>query len=95
MDHYLELLKHILPEFLIEHFDLTKQTTEGEVMHLYFEEKNNPPKEVSNRILTAHGFHKEITIQDFPCVETPFTCILKDADGWIRTQSKSCRETGT
>ncbi|OWK97933.1 transposase [Kaistella haifensis DSM 19056] len=66
MDHYLELLKHILPEFLIEHFDLTKQTTEGEVMHLYFEEKNNPPKEVSNRILTAHGFHKEITIQDFP-----------------------------
>ena len=66
MDHYLELLKHILPEFLIEHFDLTKQTTEGEVMHLYFEEKNNPPKEVSNRILTAHGFHNEITIQDFP-----------------------------
>ena len=28
-------------KFLIEHFDLTKQTTEGEVMHLYFEEKNS------------------------------------------------------
>ena len=47
-------------------FDLTKQTTEGEVMHLYFEQKNNPPQKVSNRILIAHGFHKEITIQYFP-----------------------------
>lgn len=35
-------------------------------MHLYFEERNVAPKEVSERTLIAHGFHKEITIQDFP-----------------------------
>jgi|GEM_PF-6987044 len=42
LDQY--LLKLILPEFLIEHFDLLKQTTEGEKMHLYFEEKSSPPQ---------------------------------------------------
>ncbi|WP_308991875.1 transposase family protein [Mariniflexile litorale] len=66
MDHYLELLKLILPEFLINHFDLVKHTKNGEVMHLYFEEQNATPKEESKRTLIAHGFHKEVTIQDFP-----------------------------
>ena len=66
MDNYLELLKLILPEFLINHFDLVKNTKNGEVMHLYFEERNQRPKEESTRILIAHGFHKEVTIQDFP-----------------------------
>ena len=66
MDNYLDLLKLILPEFLINHFDLVKNTKNGEVMHLYFEERNTPPKEQASRVLIAHGFHKEVTIQDFP-----------------------------
>ena len=66
MDNYLDLLKLILPEFLINHFDLVKNTKNGETMHLYFEEQNTPPKEQTYRILIAHGFHKEVTIQDFP-----------------------------
>lgn len=35
-------------------------------MHLYFEERNIPPKEQVSKVLIAHGFHKEVTIQDFP-----------------------------
>jgi hypothetical protein len=35
-------------------------------MDLYFEEPNVTPKEESVRKLIAHGFHKEVTIQDFP-----------------------------
>ena len=66
MDHYLELLKLILPEFIINHFDLVKHTKKREIMHLYFEELNVTPKEESKRTLIAHGFHKEVTIQDFP-----------------------------
>lgn len=66
LDNYLDLLKLILPEFLINHFDLVKNTKNGEVMHLYFEERNTPPKEQVSRVLIAHGFHKEVTIQDFP-----------------------------
>jgi len=66
LDTYLDLLKLILPEFLINHFDLIKNTKNGEVMHLYFEERNVVPKEEKSKILIAHGFHKEVTIQDFP-----------------------------
>lgn len=66
LDNYLDLLKLILPEFLINHFDLVKNTKNNEVMHLYFEERNLPPQEQTSRILIAHGFHKEVTIQDFP-----------------------------
>lgn len=66
LDNYLDLLKLILPEFLINHFDLVKSTKSGEVMHLYFEERNIPPKEQVPKVLIAHGFHKEVTIQDFP-----------------------------
>lgn len=66
MDHYLELLKLILPEFLIHHFDLVNHTKKAEIIHLYFEERNVAPKEKSNGALIAHGFHKEVTIQDFP-----------------------------
>ena len=66
MDHYLDLLKLILSEFLIDHFDLVKNTKNGEIMNLYFEERNIAPKKEASRILIAHGFHKEVTIQDFP-----------------------------
>ncbi|MFG6687679.1 transposase [Mariniflexile sp. HNIBRBA6329] len=66
MDNYVDLLKLILPEFLINHFDLVNTTKNGEVMHLYFEERNVMPKEEASRVLTVHGFHKQVTIQDFP-----------------------------
>jgi hypothetical protein len=66
LDNYLDLLKLILPEFLVNHFTLVKNTKSGEVMHLYFEEQNIPPKEDYGGNFIAHGFHKEATIQDFP-----------------------------
>jgi len=66
LSHYLDLLKLILPEFLIEHFDLMHSHKEGEVMHLYFEERNIIPLKERKRNIIAHGFHKSITIQDFP-----------------------------
>ena len=66
MELSLDLLKFILPELLVTHFDITNHNTEQKTLHLYFEEKKETPKEVSNRLLIAHGFHKEITIQDFP-----------------------------
>ena len=62
LDQYLELLKLILPEFLLNHFDLVRHTKNGEVMHLYFEERNGTPKQESKRTLITHGFHKEVNI---------------------------------
>ncbi|TVQ17077.1 MAG: hypothetical protein EA361_03155, partial [Bacteroidetes bacterium] len=56
----------VLPEMLVEHFDLHKTTKESETLHLYFEEKNIAPPEHTSRELISKGFHNEVTIQDFP-----------------------------
>ena len=61
MDSYTDLIKLILPEFLVDHFDLTRTTKADEKMHLYFEERNIVPEEAKGRILIAHGFLNEIT----------------------------------
>ena len=66
MENYIELLKLILPELIVEHFDLVNTKIEQEKMHLFFEEKCTPPKEYNNRQLVSKGFLNEITIQDFP-----------------------------
>lgn len=61
-----DLLKFFLPEFIVDHFDVVKTEQQGEVLHLFFEEKNVIPVEFSDRILVSKGFHSEVTIQDFP-----------------------------
>lgn len=66
MDPYIDLLKVLLPELLITHFDIVKHQTKDNVLHLYFEEKKDIPEEFSSGIVISHGFHKEVTIQDFP-----------------------------
>lgn len=66
MDPYIDLLKLLLPEVLVTHFDITKYSKEVDVLHLDFEEKKSIPKEMSSQIVISHGFHKRTTIQDFP-----------------------------
>ena len=66
LDLSLDVLKFILPELLITHFDLTKHELKGKDLHLYFEEKQSIPEEFSNDMVISHGFHKEIMVEDFP-----------------------------
>jgi hypothetical protein len=66
LENYIELLKLILPQLIVEHYDLVNTKTEQQKMHLFFEEKNTPPKEYNKRQLISKGFLNEITIQDFP-----------------------------
>lgn len=39
MSKEIELLKFLLPEYLIEHFDIVKFEEKDKILHLYFEEK--------------------------------------------------------
>jgi len=66
LENHLELLKLFLPEILVEYFELTSTKTEGETLHLCFEELNKPPVEHLSKALISKGFHDEITVQDFP-----------------------------
>ncbi len=60
------LLKLLLPDYLVDYFDVIKFEQEEDNLHLYFEEKNVSPSEFSSDKLTSKGFFEEIVIQDFP-----------------------------
>ena len=61
-DTFLSLARILLPEVLIEYFDLVECNTKAEELHFYFKEKNLHPE--AN--LISKGFFPERTIQDFP-----------------------------
>ena len=60
-----ELLKFVLPDFLVDNFEIVSALNSEENLHLYFEEKSKPPKEFDSLELVSKGFLDEITIQDF------------------------------
>ena len=88
MDTYKTFIKMILPSYLVDYFDLVKTENNQEELHLYFEEINSPPKIESQSILVSKGFHKEITIQDFPLRGNTVYLHVKRRR-WIDKQSKS------
>lgn len=63
-----ELLKLLLPEVLVDNFNLIKvdHDKSSEILRIYLEEKGDIPKELSHLKLHSKGFFDEITIQDFP-----------------------------
>ena len=66
MDFSTDLLSLILPQVLINNFKLTRHTKNTDILHLYFEELPSKPKEFCELKLHSKGFHKEVSIQDFP-----------------------------
>ena len=66
MSNEQELLKFLLPEYLVEYFEISKFEEKEGLLHIYFEEKNNVPREFSSLQLQSKGFHEKITVDDFP-----------------------------
>ncbi len=62
----IELLKLLLPEYLVAYFTVTRYSKEDGRLHLYFEEKNSPPPEYFHDRISSKGFYDEIVVQDFP-----------------------------
>ena len=65
-DSYSELIKLLLPEIIVEYFELTSYKKGDEVLHIYLKEINSIPKEYRTFKLSSKGFFDEITVQDFP-----------------------------
>ena len=65
-DSYSELIKLLLPEIIVEYFELTSYKKGDEILHLYLKEVNSIPKEYRQSRLSSKGFFDEITVQDFP-----------------------------
>jgi hypothetical protein len=65
-DSYSEFIKLLLPEIIVEYFELTLYKKGEEILHLYLKEINSIPKEYRQNKLSSKGFFEEITVQDFP-----------------------------
>ena len=61
-----DIAKLLLPEVLVDYFELTKHEVRGEELHFYFTELNNIPDELKAVKLSSKGFFPEATVQDFP-----------------------------
>ena len=65
-DSFSSLLKLLLPELIVDYFELTSYKKADEILHLYLKEVNSIPKEYRDSKLSSKGFFDEITVQDFP-----------------------------
>lgn len=65
-DTYQTLVRLLLPEGILEYFELINVAhVEGE-LNIYLEEKNIVPAGYENQRLESKGFLPEVSIQDFP-----------------------------
>ena len=74
-DSFSELIKLLLPEIIVEYFELTSYQKEEEILHFYLKEINSIPKEYRNCKLSSKRFFIEITVQDFPIRGHHYICI--------------------
>lgn len=70
-EHYLALIKLLLPEELFDYFDLIHLEIIDNEVHAYLDEEDIKPDEYKNEKLTSKGFHSTIIIQDFPIRDKP------------------------
>lgn len=59
-------IEMILPDGIMNYFEVTQFIKEEVSFIIYLSEKNIPPKEQALSKLTSKGFFDEITVQDFP-----------------------------
>ena len=62
----IELASYLLPEGILEYFQIVSHKTSGEKIHFYLEEKNILPQEYQSEIAQSKGFLPEIIVEDFP-----------------------------
>jgi hypothetical protein len=65
----ISLMKYVLPEEMVEYFDLKNIDENGEVLHLYLDEIDKKPEEYNDIVLYSNGFYEESMIKDFPLRE--------------------------
>jgi hypothetical protein len=65
-DHYHTLITLLLPEGILDYFELKNVSKGSEGLIIYLEEKNIVPPEFAKEQVESKGFLPEISIQDFP-----------------------------
>ena len=61
-----DLAQYLLPEGILDYFEIVKDETQNDRVHFYLEEKNILPEEYESEKSQSKGFSPEITVEDFP-----------------------------
>jgi len=83
-----ELLHYVLPQEIVDSFDLVNLQECEKTLHLYLEECNEVPKEYSALSLFPNGFYEESTIKDFPLRDKKVVLHIRRRR-WVDEQGKS------
>lgn len=68
-EQYRQLIAALLPEGILEYFDVTQVQKDPKGLYIHLEEKNSLPKEFQDQKEVQYhskGFFPQVTIQDFP-----------------------------
>ncbi|WP_090148994.1 ISAon1 family transposase N-terminal region protein, partial [Dyadobacter soli] len=66
MESFLPIIQFLLPEFILENFELTSIDRQDGVFHVHIDEKNADENDPERKNLLSKGFFPMITVQDFP-----------------------------
>jgi hypothetical protein len=61
-----DLIRIVLPEGVLDYFNVKKLSKLEEEIEIYLEEQNIIPEEYKGQKLISKGFYEEIKVQDFP-----------------------------
>lgn len=75
--NYRQLIELLLPAGILEYFDLIKTTQSPNGLHIYLEERNEPPAEYKDVKLHSKGLLDEVRVQDFPIRGQKVTLVIK------------------
>ena len=76
-ESYQTLVRFLLPEGILDYFELSKIVEGLMGLNIYLEEKNLPPTEYNDQKLESKGFLPEVYIQDFPIRNQKVTLCIK------------------
>ena len=72
-----DLAQYLLPEGIIDYFEIVKDETQNDRVHFFLEEKNILPEEYESEKSQSKGFSPEITVEDFPLRGKPVFLHIK------------------
>ena len=77
-DNYHALISLLLPEGILDYFDIVNLSNDKSGLSIYLDEKNLPPVGYTATDLESKGFLSEIRVQDFPIRgKKAFLCIRR------------------
>lgn len=76
-ESYLALVRFLLPDGILDYFELSKIVEGLTGLNIYLEEKNLPPSEYHDQKIESKGFLPEIYIQDFAIRNQRVTLCIK------------------